>query len=68
MVKVLPVKTFSWRLKQDSFADSVVEKVGYYLGLASANISNILNPDSVVIGGVCQQQENFYAHVLKNTL
>ncbi|HER2227194.1 TPA: ROK family protein, partial [Streptococcus pyogenes] len=32
-------------------ADSVVEKVGYYLGLASANISNILNPDSVVIGG-----------------
>ncbi|HER4594011.1 TPA: ROK family glucokinase [Streptococcus pyogenes NGAS616] len=35
----------------DSFADSVVEKVGYYLGLASANISNILNPDSVVIGG-----------------
>lgn len=35
----------------DAFADSVVEKVSYYLGLASANISNILNPDSVVIGG-----------------
>lgn len=35
----------------DSFADSVVEKVGRYLGLASANLANILNPDSIVIGG-----------------
>lgn len=35
----------------DTFADSVVEKVAFYLGLASANISNILNPDSLVIGG-----------------
>ncbi|MGT2933048.1 ROK family glucokinase [Streptococcus catagoni] len=35
----------------DSFADSVVEKVSFYLGLAAANISNILNPDSLVIGG-----------------
>ena len=35
----------------DKFADSVVEKVGFYLGLAAANIANILNPDSVVIGG-----------------
>lgn len=35
----------------DKFADSVVEKVSFYLGLATANISNILNPDSVVIGG-----------------
>ena len=35
----------------DKFADSVVEKVGFYLGQATANIANILNPDSVVIGG-----------------
>lgn len=35
----------------DRFADSVVEKVGFYLGLAAANMSNILNPDSVVVGG-----------------
>lgn len=35
----------------DSFADSVVEKVSSYLGLATANISNILNPSTVVIGG-----------------
>ncbi|MFU2206637.1 ROK family glucokinase [Streptococcus pluranimalium] len=35
----------------DNFANSVVNKVCFYLGLATANISNLLNPDSVVIGG-----------------
>ncbi len=35
----------------DKFANSIVDKVSKYLGLATANISNILNPDSVVIGG-----------------
>ncbi|HEO5756315.1 TPA: ROK family glucokinase [Streptococcus agalactiae] len=35
----------------DKFANSVVERVSRYLGLAAANISNILNPDFVVIGG-----------------
>lgn len=35
----------------DSFANSVVDKVCFYLGLAIANIANLLNPDSVVIGG-----------------
>lgn len=35
----------------DAFADRVVEQVGFYLGLAAANISNILNPDAVVFGG-----------------
>ncbi|MGT2772518.1 ROK family glucokinase [Streptococcus marimammalium] len=35
----------------DAFANSIVEKVSFYLGLAAANISNILNPDSIVIGG-----------------
>lgn len=35
----------------DAFADEVVEKVAAYLGLAAANISNILNPDTVVFGG-----------------
>lgn len=37
----------------DAFANSVVDKVCHYLGLAVANISNLLNPDSVVIGGGC---------------
>ena len=29
----------------------LLKKVGFYLGQATANIANILNPDSVVIGG-----------------
>lgn len=38
--------------KHDDFlANKVVDKVAYYLGLASANISDILNPQYVVIGG-----------------
>lgn len=38
--------------KEDDFlANEVVDKVAHYLGLACANISNILNPEFVVIGG-----------------
>ena len=35
----------------DAFADSIVDKVSFYLELATANISSLLNPDSIVIGG-----------------
>lgn len=35
----------------DYLANEVVDQVAHYLGLASANISNILNPEFVVIGG-----------------
>ncbi|MCS4488576.1 ROK family glucokinase [Streptococcus sciuri] len=35
----------------DTFSLLVVDKVSQCLGLAIANISNILNPDSIVIGG-----------------
>lgn len=50
----------------DKFANSVVERVSRYLGLAAANISNILNPDSVVIGGgVSAAGEFLRSHVEK---
>lgn len=35
----------------DFFANQVVDKVAHYLGLAAANLGNILNPDALVIGG-----------------
>ena len=35
----------------DKFAVMVVDKVHYYLGLACANIGNMLNPSNIVIGG-----------------
>ncbi|RRG09829.1 MAG: ROK family protein [Lactobacillus sp.] len=37
--------------EDDYLANEVVDRVAHYLGLASANISNILNPEFVVIGG-----------------
>lgn len=42
---------FTAAAEGDCFADSVVEKVAFYLGLASANLGSVLNPDSIVIGG-----------------
>lgn len=35
----------------DPLALKTVEKFSFYLGIACANISNILNPNSIVIGG-----------------
>lgn len=35
----------------DFLANQVVNKVAYYLGYATATISNILNPSAIVIGG-----------------
>ncbi|MGB4823420.1 MAG: ROK family protein, partial [Leuconostoc mesenteroides] len=35
----------------DFLANKVVDKVAYYLGYATATMSNILNPSAVVIGG-----------------
>ncbi|WP_028399207.1 ROK family glucokinase [Ectobacillus panaciterrae] len=38
-------------LHTDAIAKQVVEQMASYLGLAIANISNIMNPEKVVIGG-----------------
>ena len=42
---------FDLAKENDFLANEVVKKVTYYLGLACANISNTLNPETVVIGG-----------------
>lgn len=42
---------FDLAKENDYLANEVVDKVAYYLGLASANLANILNPSSIVIGG-----------------
>ena len=52
----------------DKFANSIVDKVSEYLGLATANISNILNPDSVVIGGGVSAAGDSCVAVSKDTL
>lgn len=50
----------------DHFSNTVVDKVSFYLGLASANISNILNPDSVVIGGGVSAAGEFLRSRIEN--
>ncbi|MCM0582752.1 ROK family glucokinase [Weissella diestrammenae] len=46
--------------KQDDFlANEVVNKVAYYLGYAAANLANVFNPSSIVIGGGVSAAGNF---------
>lgn len=52
--------------ENDSFADSIVDRFTFYLGLAAANISNILNPDSVVIGGGVSAAGEFLRNRVEN--
>lgn len=42
---------FDYAKHRDELALIVVDKFNYYLGLACGNIGNILNPESIVIGG-----------------
>lgn len=42
---------FDLAKKNDFLANEVVNKVAYYLGLATANLANTLNPSKIVIGG-----------------
>lgn len=63
--------------KQDDFlANEVVNKVAFYLGLACANLANILNPSKIVIGGgvsaagrflLDRVDENFQEFAFKST-
>lgn len=51
----------------DFLANKVIDKVAYYLGYATAAMSNILNPSAVVIGGgVAAAGEFLRARVEKN--
>ena len=43
----------------------VVDRVCFYLGLATGNLGNTLNPDSVVIGGGVSAAGEFYVVVEK---
>jgi glucokinase len=42
---------FDYAEKKDPFALMVVDRVCFYLGLATGNLGNTLNPSSIVIGG-----------------
>ncbi|WP_188204907.1 ROK family glucokinase [Desemzia incerta] len=42
---------FDLAKEEDPLALIVVDKVAYYLGLASSHLANILNPSTIVLGG-----------------
>ena len=49
--KVTAKLVFDLAHEQDALALLIIDKFSYYLGFACANITNILNPNSIVIGG-----------------
>lgn len=44
-------EVFDLAKEEDPLALIVVDKVAYYLGLASSHLANILNPSTIVLGG-----------------
>ncbi len=43
----------------DAYANHVVDRFSFYLGLALGNIANILNPSTIVLGGGVSQAGDF---------
>lgn len=42
---------FDYAKEGDEFSERVVDQFSYYLGLALSNVSNLLNPSTIVLGG-----------------
>lgn len=42
---------FDTAKEKDAFAEKVVDRFSFYLGLALGNMANILNPSTIVLGG-----------------
>ncbi|MCC5893974.1 MAG: ROK family glucokinase [Alkalibacterium sp.] len=58
--KVITAKyVFESARSQDPLAEHVLKKVGNYLGTACANIANILNPSTIVLGGGVSRAGDF---------
>jgi len=49
----------------DEYAIEVLDRVSHYLGLALANIGNVLNPEKIVIGGGVSKAGDILLHNLK---
>jgi N-acetylglucosamine repressor len=52
----------------DSLALQLLEDTGHYLGIAIANLINILNPEKVIIGGGVAKAGDFVFRPLKETV
>jgi len=49
----------------DALALEVMQRVGFYLGVALANLVNLLNPEMIVIGGGVANGWNLFAEEMK---
>ncbi len=50
----------------DEFARKILSEAGDMLGISIANISNILNPEAVIIGGKISKSDFFFSEVRKS--
>jgi glucokinase len=49
----------------DALALEVMQRVGFYLGVALANLVNLLNPEMIVIGGGVANGWNLFAEEMR---
>lgn len=52
----------------DDLAVMVVDRFAYYLGLALANVANLLNPSTIVLGGGVSKAGEFLAEKVRKNL
>ncbi|MBU9712248.1 ROK family glucokinase [Evansella tamaricis] len=58
---------FDAAIEGDSLAESVVETSTYYLGFALANMSNTLNPETIVIGGGVSKAGSYLVDLVRKS-
>ncbi|RXT05208.1 ROK family glucokinase [Ammoniphilus sp. CFH 90114] len=49
----------------DQAAQKILDQVGYYLGLSLAQLSNVLNPEKIVIGGGVSKAGDFFMEPIR---
>ena len=54
--------------KKDALAIEAIERVGYYLGIALANVHTLINPEVILLGGGMMALQNIFMPVLEKTL
>jgi len=52
----------------DSFARSLVEQTGRYVGVGVANLVNLLNPNAVVIGGLITEAGDLFFEAVRHAV
>lgn len=52
----------------DALAEMIVDRFAYYLGFALANIANLLNPSTIVLGGGVSKAGEFLAEKVRKVL